>query len=331
MSHNSSDSLPTAEEEKMLRRTLRRMNDAEPDVDAAWRDVSARTSPFRSFAWSKILPWIASAAAIIALIVLFWPSRSSTFDSKQQETVTTSEIAQSNHTTDNHLTSTAVKSRKDQAELRKIIETEVSTGRKQIKHTVLPDGSQVWLNANSAIHYRQTTQSRTLRLTGEAYFEIHHDADRPFIVTTDYFTTTDLGTTFNINVYSPHEANITLIEGSVRVDISTENIILRPGQQLSMERGEIKVESIDTYPLTQWKEGWFYFQEETLGEIMQQIARWYGVNVVFESPSLMSRRLHFVASRNESLNDIAAKLSQFDGQVVTASQHDVIIRSTETK
>lgn len=181
----------------------------------------------------------------------------------------------------------------------------LTTPRGKDYMVTLSDGTKVWMNAESKLQFPEFFQGKTREviLQGEAYFEVAKDATRPFIVKTDYFSTKVLGTTFNVKAYSEKDANIVLIEGSVAVKQKNENkeAILRPGQQFTITGKRSLVREVDTYPYTQWREGFFYFENQTLFEIMQELGRWYNVNIAFDDPDKMNIRVHFVYNRSHSL------------------------------
>ena len=187
----------------------------------------------------------------------------------------------------------------------------ISTPRGKDYHLTLADGTQVWLNAESHLEFpdRFTGDKREVRLQGEAYFEVKKDVKRPFIVHTDYLSTRVLGTSFDVRAYSRKDASVTLVSGRVQVKTGDLAQILSPGEQAALTGSQLAVKAVDTYPITQWKEGFFYFDNESLFSIMQELARWYGVNVSFDDRSKMQLRLHFVVERSKSLREAVANLN----------------------
>ena len=109
----------------------------------------------------------------------------------------------------------------------------LTTPRGKDYHVTLADGTEVWMNADSRLEFPKqfTGSQRRVKLKGEAYFQVAKNASKPFIVETDFFNTTVLGTTFNLKAYSAKDANIVLVEGSVRVNAKGHEITLKPGQQ----------------------------------------------------------------------------------------------------
>ncbi len=153
----------------------------------------------------------------------------------------------------------------------------------------LPDGSSVWLNAQSSLTYPTTFNGNNRRviLTGEAYFEIVKHPDQPFIVSTNgggkAQEVTVLGTHFNINSYQNEGVTkTTLLKGSVKVASLYDHINLKPGQQ-SILGDNIKVMTVDTTQTVDWKNGSFYFNDENIQSIMRKLARWYDIDVVYKA------------------------------------------------
>ena len=152
----------------------------------------------------------------------------------------------------------------------------------------LPDGTKVWLNAASSLRFPVafTGKQREVTLTGEAYFEVVHNAVMPFKVQVQGMEIVDLGTRFNIMAY-PDEAAIktTLAEGAVGVSDGKRETLLKPGQQAVLARqgaGGIKVKTVDVEQAIAWKNGEFYFDHTSIYEIMRQVARWYDVEVNYQ-------------------------------------------------
>ncbi|TCC98454.1 FecR family protein [Pedobacter hiemivivus] len=165
----------------------------------------------------------------------------------------------------------------------------ISTGQGQEYQIVLPDGTNVWLNAASSIKFPTSFSklgSRKIELVGEAYFEVHKDEAKPFIVLSKlsdkYQEIKVLGTHFNINGYENEDAiKTTLLEGSVLVKVGGITKTLKPGQQSAVST-DIKVYDVNTETAVDWKAGYFYLADENIQLIMRKIARWYDVEVVYK-------------------------------------------------
>lgn len=152
---------------------------------------------------------------------------------------------------------------------------------------VLPDGSLVWLNAASSITYPTafTGAGRTVRVTGEAYFEVARNADAPFRVQVKDMDVQVLGTHFNINAYDDEASvNTTLLEGAVRVVKGEQQQLLQPGQQAQLpgSGGIIRViPHVDEETVMAWKNGYFSFHHTSLPKVMRELARWYNVDIEY--------------------------------------------------
>jgi transmembrane sensor len=177
----------------------------------------------------------------------------------------------------------------------------------------LSDGTQVWLNAASSVRFPATFngKERKIFITGEVYFEVRPQysqvSDRkgrqknlPFIVDVAGKGSVEvLGTHFNINSYSDEETiKTTLLEGSIKftpnVNPATSNpnvkgalqksVQISPGQQAQLNSdGQVLINSdVNLEKVVAWKNGYFLFSSSSLKDVMSQIARWYGVEVVFE-------------------------------------------------
>lgn len=141
----------------------------------------------------------------------------------------------------------------------------------------LSDGTRVWLNAGSSIRFpsRFIGKERRVEITGEAYFEVEHDDQQPFIVMAGSDEIWDLGTHFDVKAYCDDRSVKTiLLEGSVRVGGYT----LRPGEQY--EDGHIK--KVDTDGAIAWLSGFFHFEDADIKTVMRQLGRWYNVRIKYE-------------------------------------------------
>jgi len=160
----------------------------------------------------------------------------------------------------------------------------------------LPDGSKVWLNASSSIHYPTAflEKERRVTITGEAYFEIAKNANKPFIVSIyNGAEVKVLGTHFNIKAYTDEdEIKTTLLEGSINIYNGLKNNFLLPGNQAKIDKsGAIKVQAdADLEEAVAWKNGNFQFNSADVAAVLRQAARWYNIEVVYAGkPSTENR------------------------------------------
>lgn len=152
---------------------------------------------------------------------------------------------------------------------------------------ILPDGSTVWLNSNSALKFptRFNGEERYVELSGEGYFEVTSDSKKPFKVATEKQVIQVLGTSFNILAYSDDIiSRTTLVAGSIRVSTALNNQLLKPGQEVRVDKHstQLQVVQANIHEATAWKNGYFMFNEEGIESIMRKVSRWYNVEVTYQ-------------------------------------------------
>lgn len=196
----------------------------------------------------------------------------------------------------------------------------------------LPDGTLVWLNAASSLRFPVSFEEteRRVELTGEAYFEVakanipSSGKKTPFIVSFNGTEVEVLGTHFNINSYT-ESSRTTLLEGSVRVRKDASARIIYPGQRaIVSSTGTITTATANTSKDIAWKNGLFYFDQDDLGEIMQQVALWYDIKVLFEGKQ---NKRHFKGTirRQATLNQVLEMLSAVSGNTFTLKDRTVTV------
>jgi transmembrane sensor len=193
---------------------------------------------------------------------------------------------------------------------------------------LLPDGSKVWMNAESTLRYPTafTGNMREVALTGEAYFEIAHNAAQPFQVQVKDIKVEVLGTHFDIMAYENESAiATTLIEGSVRVSSPSKQLYLKPGQQALKDNNSAGMKTINEVDIQQvlaWKNDYFQFAGDRLDHLMRQIERWYDVSVVYDGP-VPNKKFGGKILRSSPLSDVlrALELSEVkfrvEGKTIT--------------
>jgi len=156
---------------------------------------------------------------------------------------------------------------------------------------ILIDGSKVWLNAASSIRFPTsfTGTERKVEITGEAYFEVTKNPNKPFRV--DFKNEAGekdeievLGTHFNVNTYGDEpDMKTTLLEGSVKIKAGNKIQMLSPGQQALLSSNGIEIKkNVDLDQVMAWKNGYFLFDNTDIYTLMRQVSRWYNVEVSFE-------------------------------------------------
>lgn len=176
---------------------------------------------------------------------------------------------------------------------------------------ILPDGSRVWLNAASSITYPTSFigNERKVKITGEAYFEIARNADKPFRVEAEGREILVLGTSFNVKAYADDPLmKTTLISGAIKVS----NLVLKPGQQdcIDKQTDKTTVKGSNTDNVIAWVHGQLSLQGDDLPTLMRDISRWYNVNVKFEGKVPQSSFVGRI-DRDVSLSNVLNALSVY--------------------
>ncbi len=192
---------------------------------------------------------------------------------------------------------------------------------------ILSDGSKVWLNASSSISFPVTFahHARRVSVTGEAYFEIERDANRPFYVKSGIAEVKVLGTNFNVMSYADeYKSELTLLEGSVAFSKNGKSHLLTPGNQILYAENDpdIKIRAVNIDEVMAWKNDLFVFNDTKIDEIMKELTRWYGVKVKYEGekPNISFTG---VIPRNANISKVL-KMLESTGDVVFGIDNNVI-------
>ena len=357
-SRECQESMASVREEGEIRSALNRMEVEAPDAELAWKELSGKLQleedkpvpdscafshqgaarPFL-FSMSTLLKAVISAAAIVLLVFLFAKyggDQDSSLSSSQPVVAEKSSgagaVHSSPHSSAADLTSQentqSVRTAQPAAQPQMLA---AETGRGTSRKIVLSDGTRVWLNAESTLLYpeRFAGKERRVHLTGEAYFEVKHRAECPFVVETASLVATDLGTAFDVNAYAGRSPWLILVSGKVSVQKKGDEapaILMHPDEMLTLSAGRMKVVSVDAYPLVQWKNGLFYFHHVSLLDVMKEIGRWYGINVVFENKTCLNTQIHFVAERSLPVSEITKRLNEIEGVNIILQDKELTIK-----
>ncbi|WP_121812239.1 FecR family protein [Mucilaginibacter kameinonensis] len=164
----------------------------------------------------------------------------------------------------------------------------------------LSDGTKVWLNAATTFKFpvQFNGTERRVELTGEAYFEVAHDKNKPFRVVSNGQVIEVLGTHFNVNSYADERViSTTLLEGSVKISHNGASKVIKPGEQARLSADKLDVVKVNTDQAIAWKNGMFYFHDANMYDVMRQLSRWYDVDVKFDG-SIPDRKFSGGISRN---------------------------------
>ncbi len=193
----------------------------------------------------------------------------------------------------------------------------LSIPRGETFRVILSDGTEVFLNTDSRLTYPAVFKGseRVVTLDGEAYFKVAKDARHPFVVKSGSLQIRVLGTEFDVCHYASTAPRVTLISGKVAVSdtCGLQTAEMTPGQSLQVsEDGTFAVNEADIEAYTYWKEGYFYFDNVTLSEMMREIGRWYNIDVEFRNTRIASLRIHFFADRRQSLTGLLEHVNRME-------------------
>lgn len=205
----------------------------------------------------------------------------------------------------------------------------ISVPAGQCVNVTLPDGSNIWLNAQTTIQYPVSfnRENRQVKLDGEAYFEVANDSKRPFIIHTKECSVEVLGTKFNIDAYSSRDKFETvLMEGSVKVSMLNDPaqvISLNSNKKVYRAKDKLLTGNVNNYERYRWKEGLICFQNEPFQVVMEDFEKFYGLTIVVNNQkvtkylytgkfkqtdgvdyalSLLQKNIHFTYQRDSENN-----------------------------
>ncbi len=177
----------------------------------------------------------------------------------------------------------------------------------------LSDGTRVWLNAESELKFpvRFGVGEREVYLKGEAYFDVQKDTSRHFVVYLKESNVTVLGTSFNIKAYGDEDyIYTTLVEGQVRFTSEKEHeeLTLQPGMQsvLNLKSGKTELKKVEVEQFTAWRQGRFVFPSTTLEDLMNQLKRWYDIDVIYLVPEVKGYEFRGAINRDMDLKNVLA-------------------------
>ena len=161
----------------------------------------------------------------------------------------------------------------------------------------LADGTLVYLNSATRMKYpiKFDEKERKVYLSGEAYFEVAKDPERPFFVEMEGVEVRVYGTSFNVNTHQEGNIQTVLVKGSIGVKVLSSGMesMIRPGQMAEFKQGNTKVDvkDVNVAVYTDWKDGIFRFENQRLEDILTVLSNWYDVDVFYQTVSV--KELHF--------------------------------------
>lgn len=195
----------------------------------------------------------------------------------------------------------------------------------------LSDGTTVYLNSASELKYPVCfdEKERKVYLSGEAYFEVTKDLERPFYVVTDEIQIRVYGTEFNVNIHNSQQVRTVLINGRVGIKKrgESEEIIMKPGELASFDREKdsIEIKPVDVKQYVAWKDGYFAFENESLEQILYTLSLWYDVDVFFQSESAKQLVFTGYMKRYSDISEILDAITDVVGVNFTINGKTIIV------
>lgn len=171
----------------------------------------------------------------------------------------------------------------------------IYTPEGQRAEIVLSDGTKVWLNANSSLTFPDqfAKADRTVKLDGEAYFEVTHDDTKKFIVQTGLYQVKVHGTEFNVDAYSSsNNFETALIKGTVEVisNSTNESIMLAPNNKVYAENNKLILSNIETQDQFLWKKGILYFENQNVEGLLKKLELYYDVKIEVKNKEILQHQ-----------------------------------------
>lgn len=213
------------------------------------------------------------------------------------------------------------------------LQTEIMSPKGNISKCILPDGTEVWINAASSISYdpnRYNSEIREINLKGEAYFSVTGNVEKPFRVTTDLGCVCVTGTEFNVSAYPGSKTFETVLsKGSVILNFYTNNqqeIKLVPGERAiyDSKKNEVFISNVDSEMFSAWRNGEIIFKDATLNDLIKELERIYDIKFYLEDKKLGEYRFRGMFSYNNNLIDALEKIKK-------TAQLDYNINNKEVK
>ena len=197
----------------------------------------------------------------------------------------------------------------------------------------LTDGTRIWMNAESELEYPTNFSDtiRSVKLKGEAYFEVAKDKTKPFHVFAGDLDLRVYGTTFNVNTHIAGKIQTVLVEGKLGVrTLQTGREVMMEPSQLAIydeERKETEVKQVNSRIYTAWREGWFLFEAARLENVLEQLSRWYNVDIIYMQEDVKDLQIFGSMKHYDSIEVILQAIEKnvnihfkINGKTITVTQ-----------
>ncbi|CAG9899496.1 putative anti-sigma factor [Bacteroides ovatus] len=196
-------------------------------------------------------------------------------------------------------------------ETQQMITANVKSGSKS--EIILPDGTKVQLNGATTITYDvNSSKQRLVQLSGEAFFDVAKNPDCPFRVIANGLQIEVVGTSFNVNTYKKGVVETSLLTGQIKISGSSfpQEYILTPGEKATYSsiNNALKITQADVHVETGWCDDYLIFDSEPLIDVIEEIERWYGVEIELRCPQI-GQDLLSGSFRHENIQNVIHSLS----------------------
>ena len=200
--------------------------------------------------------------------------------------------------------------------------------------TYLPDSTLVYLNAGSVLRYPSefTGNKREVELMGEAYFEVIADTKRPFYVQVGEVKIQVLGTAFNVSAYrEDQQVEVALLRGKVGLDLPGNEYVLAPGEIATWNKGDglATLRKGDVESIVDWKTGRFNFEDMPLDKLTVKLARWYGVQFIFEDETTKEFRFSGAVTKYRTLDYVLGMIVKTTKVAFQEKDGKILVRKIE--
>ncbi|MNK06822.1 fec operon regulator FecR [compost metagenome] len=195
------------------------------------------------------------------------------------------------------------------------VETVFAVDKGSKSKTILPDGTEVWLNSATNLRVSKNfgTKDRRVKLEGEAFFDVAHDKEKPFIVETSSIDVKVHGTSFNLSSYPKEETRVALFRGAVElISVNGQSVMMKPDDVIAYRTETGKFHSVNETLEKEyaWKDSKFIFRNERFEQIVSKLERVFNVDISVMNKAVLSKKFTGDFVQNESLAEILGIMSK---------------------
>ena len=195
-----------------------------------------------------------------------------------------------------------------------VVMQEIFVPKGQVNQLFLADGTRIWINSETRLIAPSifSPKERVVKLSGEAFFEVAKDKERPFRVEVNGQQIEVLGTSFNVRAYNnSNEIETTLETGQIRLLTGNQTTLLKPGEQslFNKNTNQMIIGKVDVASISSWKDGRYAFQNKDLIEVFKVVERWYDVEIIADEAYFKGMHFSGVIKRNKDVKHFLEMLN----------------------